>query len=165
MQPCADAVLVPLDMSAPTIAIVASAANPKLTTSRMCSLPLLRDDARVSRFRSSPEFAVRSVANFGIEGHQQLYDSSAALNPKFAIGLAAIVVRTSGSRHASARGRRRKTQLRRHIDEVGERGRFHLPHHAPAMRFHRDLADAELEADLLVEPAGNDQCHDLLLAP
>ena len=44
----------------------------------------------VSRFRSSPEFAARSVANFGIEGHQQRYDSSAALNPKFAIGLAAI---------------------------------------------------------------------------
>jgi hypothetical protein len=44
-------------------------------------------------------FAARSVANFGIEGHWQLYDSSAALNPKFAIGLAAIVVRTSGSRH------------------------------------------------------------------
>src|ERR1051325_9575207 len=53
----------------------------------------------VSRFRSSPEFAARSVANFGIEGHWQRYDSSAALNPKFAIGLAASVVRTSGSRH------------------------------------------------------------------
>src|SRR5262249_31763292 len=38
-------------------------------------------------------------ANFGIEGHQQLYDSSAALNPKFATRLAAIVMRTSGSRH------------------------------------------------------------------
>src|ERR1043166_6009156 len=38
-------------------------------------------------------------ANFGIEGHWQIYDSSAALNPKFAIGLAAIVVRTSSSRH------------------------------------------------------------------
>src|ERR1700732_2503195 len=99
MPPCADAVLVPLAMSAPTIAIAPSAEHPRLPTSRMCSLPLLRDDARVSRFRSSPEFAVRSVANFGIEGHQQLYDSGAALNPKFAIGLAAIVVRTSGSRH------------------------------------------------------------------
>ena len=53
----------------------------------------------VSRFRSSPEFAARSVANFGIEGHEQIYNSSAALNPKFATGLAAIVVRTSGSRH------------------------------------------------------------------
>jgi hypothetical protein len=53
----------------------------------------------VSRFRSSPEFAARSEANFGIEGHQRRYDSSAALNPKFAIGLAAIAVRTSGSRH------------------------------------------------------------------
>src|SRR6202521_5045774 len=33
------------------------------------------------------------------------------------------------------------------------------------MRFHRDLADAEFEAYLLVQPAGDDQCHDLLLAP
>jgi hypothetical protein len=39
------------------------------------------------------------VADFGIVGHQQLYDSSAALNPKFATGLAAVLVRTSGSRH------------------------------------------------------------------
>jgi hypothetical protein len=45
--------------------------------------------ALVSRFRSSPDFAARSGANFGIEGHQQIYDSSAALNPKFATGLAA----------------------------------------------------------------------------
>jgi hypothetical protein len=44
----------------------------------------------VSRFRSSLDFAARSEANFGIEGHEQLYDSSAALNPKFAIGVAAI---------------------------------------------------------------------------
>src|SRR5262249_4368336 len=29
-------------------------------------------------------FAARADANFGIEGHSQLYDSSAALNPKFA---------------------------------------------------------------------------------
>jgi hypothetical protein len=53
----------------------------------------------VSRFRSSPELAARSEANFGIEGHWQIYESSAALNPKFALGLAVIVVRTSGSRH------------------------------------------------------------------
>src|ERR1051325_8393103 len=53
----------------------------------------------VSRFRGAPYFAARFEANFGIEGHEQLYDSSAALKPKFAIGLAAIVVRTSGSRH------------------------------------------------------------------
>ena len=41
------------------------------------------------RFRSSPEPAARPGANFGIEGHWQSYDSSAASNPKFAIGLAA----------------------------------------------------------------------------
>jgi hypothetical protein len=57
------------------------------------------DHSLVSRFRSLLNFAARSDANFGIEGHQQIYHASAALNPKFAIGLAAIVVRTSGSRH------------------------------------------------------------------
>src|SRR5262249_26737352 len=54
----------------------------------------------VSRFRSSPEFAARSEANFGIEGHQPFYESSAALNPKFAIGLAAMLceLRVRGTR-------------------------------------------------------------------
>jgi putative SOS response-associated peptidase YedK len=61
-----------------------------------------RQFAVVSRFRSSPELAARSDANFGIVGHYQTYDSSAALNPKFASGLAASVVRTSGSRHKCA---------------------------------------------------------------
>jgi hypothetical protein len=32
-----------------------------------------------SRLRSSPELAARSDANFGIEGHQQLIESSVAL--------------------------------------------------------------------------------------
>jgi len=40
-----------------------------------------------------------SDANFGIEGHWQIYDSSAALNPKFATERPALFVRTSGSRH------------------------------------------------------------------
>src|SRR5262249_17871236 len=64
---------------------------------------------------------------------------------------------------ASAFRGRREAQFRRHVDEVGERGRFHLPHHPSAMCLDDDLADAELVADLLVEPAGNDQAHDLLL--
>src|ERR1700731_1117399 len=52
----------------------------------------------VSRFRSS-----QSLSPLGSElrnrGTLEIYDSSAALNPKFATGLAVIVVRTSGSRH------------------------------------------------------------------
>src|SRR5262245_24957977 len=52
-----------------------------------------------SRFRSSQTFAAPSDANFGIKGTLALYDSSAALNPKFATALAARCVRTSGSRH------------------------------------------------------------------
>ena len=37
----------------------------------------------VSQFRSSPQLAARSDANFGIEGTLELYDSGAALNLKF----------------------------------------------------------------------------------
>src|SRR5215468_6272537 len=51
----------------------------------------------VVRFRSSPTLAARPEANFGIQDHWQLYDSSAPLNPKFAFGLAARYARTSGS--------------------------------------------------------------------
>jgi hypothetical protein len=66
----------------------------------------------VSRLRSSHTLAARSHArshaNFGIEGHWQLYDSSAALNPKFATGLAAVVMRTSGSRQSGRAAERRR---------------------------------------------------------
>jgi hypothetical protein len=41
--------------------------------------------ALVIRFRSSPALAAHSDANFGIDDHCQLYDSSAPLNPKFAV--------------------------------------------------------------------------------
>jgi len=36
-------------------------------------------------------FAARSNANFGIEGRWKIYGSSAALNPKFATNLAALL--------------------------------------------------------------------------
>ena len=52
-----------------------------------------------SRFRSSPNLAARPMRTSESKDTSQLYDSSAALNPKFATGLAAIAVRTSGSRH------------------------------------------------------------------
>jgi hypothetical protein len=42
------------------------------------------------QIRTLPKFAIpcsKTDVNFGIEGHYQLYDSSAALNPKFAIRL------------------------------------------------------------------------------
>src|SRR5262249_33720589 len=66
----------------------------------------------VSRFRSSPEFAARSKANFGIEGHWPLYDSSAALNPKFAIGLAAMgcELRVRGTCSVDSHGRARQAK-------------------------------------------------------
>src|SRR5688500_15333417 len=52
----------------------------------------------------------------------------------------------------------------RHPDQLGQGARLHFPHHLTPMRLHRDLADAELAADLLVQPARDDQRHDLLLA-
>jgi hypothetical protein len=56
-------------------------------------------EALVSRFRSSHEFAARSDANFGIKGHWQLYDSSAAFEPEVRNQICREIVRTSGSRH------------------------------------------------------------------
>src|SRR5271168_4432285 len=41
-----------------------------------------------------------------------------------------------------------------HVDQIGERGGLHLPHHLAAVRLHGDLADAELAAHLLVHQAG-----------
>ena len=52
-----------------------------------------------------------------------------------------------------------------HVDELGEGARLHLAHQLPAVRLDGDLGDSELAADLLVEPAGNDELHDLSLAP
>src|SRR5439155_22655632 len=49
--------------------------------------------------------------------------------------------------------------------EISDRPGLHLPHHLAAVGLHRDLADAELAADLLVQTARDDECHDLALAP
>jgi len=38
-----------------------------------------------------------------------------------------------------------------HLDEVRQRSGVHLAHHPAAVRLHRDLADAQLATDLLVE--------------
>src|ERR1700730_8539914 len=60
---------------------------------QLCSTQL------VSRFRSSPNLAARPMRTSESKDTSKPYDSSAALNPKFATGLAAIAMRTSGSRH------------------------------------------------------------------
>src|SRR5690606_6230977 len=57
--------------------------------------------------------------------------------------------------------------LRKHFpgaDEITDRPRFHLAHHAAAMELHGDHADAEIVGDLLVEPAERDRAHHLALA-
>src|SRR5262245_49133207 len=49
-------------------------------------------------------------------------------------------------------------------DEIADRCSVHLPHDVAPMQFHRDLADAEVEGDLLVQPAERDLAQDLPLA-
>src|SRR5262245_14995162 len=56
-------------------------------------------------------------------------------------------------------------QARGHGDELGEGAGLHLAHHLAAMRLHRDLGNAELAANLLVQPARDHEAHDLALAP
>src|ERR1700733_11940626 len=57
----------------------------------------------------------------------------------------------------SALQRRREGQSRGHIYQAGERVGPHLLHHPAPVRLHRDLGNAELATDLLVQPAGDDQ--------
>jgi hypothetical protein len=44
----------------------------------------------------------------------------------------------------------------RHPHQVGKGVRFHLLHNLPAVRLHRDLADAELTANLFIQQPGDD---------
>src|SRR5262249_29492129 len=70
----------------------------------------------VSRFRGSPEYAARSMRTSESKDTSKLYDSSAALNPKFAIGLAAM----------SGELRVRGTDAMKYFEDiaVGERASF-----------------------------------------
>src|ERR1043166_1079948 len=75
------------------------------------------------------------------------------------LGLAGVVRATNGRDvwRVSALRRGRQAQFRRHIDEVGQGVGFHLAHHPAAMRLYGNFADPQLEADLLVQPADDDQ--------
>ena len=44
----------------------------------------------------------------------------------------------------------------RHLHQLRQRTGLHLSHDASSMRLHRDFADAQLAADLLVEQPGYD---------
>src|SRR5258705_3904010 len=57
-----------------------------------------------------------------------------------------------------------QAKSRGHVHQLGEAAGLHLAHHAAAVCLHRDLADAELGTHLLVQPAADDQPHDLALA-
>jgi hypothetical protein len=51
-----------------------------------------------------------------------------------------------------------------HPHQVRQRIDLHLAHHLASVGLHRDLADAELDSDLFIQEAGDDQCHDLPFA-
>ena len=51
-----------------------------------------------------------------------------------------------------------------HFHETGKRLGPHFSHDLTSMRLHRDLADPELAADLLIQQTGDHQSHDLLFA-
>src|SRR6516225_10158442 len=52
----------------------------------------------------------------------------------------------------------------RHAYQFGERAGFHRSHDVPAVYLHRELADTQLAAHLLVQKAGHHQRHDFPLA-
>src|SRR4030095_9849145 len=58
----------------------------------------------------------------------------------------------------------RDVECCRGSDQVSERIDLHLAHHPASVGLDRDLADSELDCDLFVQQAGDDQCHDLAFA-
>ena len=48
--------------------------------------------------------------------------------------------------------------------QVGERVCFHLSYHPASMLLYRNLRDAQLASNLLIQSARDDQCHNLSLA-
>jgi hypothetical protein len=65
---------------------------------------------------------------------------------------------------ASAFRRRRQAETRGHCHQVGERVGIHFSHHLASVCLHRDLANAELETDLFIQQAADNQRHDLPFA-
>ena len=55
-------------------------------------------------------------------------------------------------------------QPRGHRHKARKGAGVHLAHHLTAVRLHRDLADAEFAAHLLIQQTGDDQRHHLPLA-
>src|ERR1700741_5126692 len=60
--------------------------------------------------------------------------------------------------------RNSRPELRRHVHQLGKGVRFHLAHHLAAMGLDRNLADSQLAADQLVQPASDHQRQHLALA-
>jgi hypothetical protein len=87
--------------------------------------------------------------------------------------VAAAESRTSRSHHVLVRLRdtlvsgvrdQRDVECRGDSHQLGQRLDSHLPHNPASVGLHRDLADTEPGRDLLVQQAGDDQCHDLSFA-
>ena len=58
----------------------------------------------------------------------------------------------------------RTPQSRSHRHELDDGSRLHLSHHPSSVRLHRNLGDTEFAAGLFVQPAGDDEAHDLSFA-
>ena len=98
-----------------------------------------------------------------------LAETASACGWARALGAAALPTR--GSRRNAGRRRTRVSALwpcdaqsRCHVHQVGERGGLHFSHHPASVCLHRDLADAKLGTDLLVQQTGDYQRHHLPFA-
>ena len=58
----------------------------------------------------------------------------------------------------------RTPQARSHSHELNDGSRLHLSHHPGSVRLDGDLGDTEFAPYLLVQPAGDDEAHDLSFA-
>ena len=62
--------------------------------------------------------------------------------------------RSASTWHVARHALSRQAESRGHPHQVGQGLGLHLPHHLASVGLHGDFADAELGADLLVQPAG-----------
>src|SRR5262245_23235613 len=58
----------------------------------------------------------------------------------------------------------RRSEPRGHVDQMSQGTSLHFSHHLAPVRFHGDLADAELAGNLLVQTSGDNQRHDFAFA-
>src|SRR5438105_12334259 len=89
----------------------------------------------------------------------RLFECSARVKGHHGRGYTMVSINTEASERSTT-----ETEPRGHFHELGERVGHHLLHHLASVGFYRDFTDAELATDLLVQPAGDHQVHDLAFA-